>query len=151
MILHPTIINYQLMLLQQCLGDFIVTVTRNGLAVQAKKVRAKRKEISSDIPTIIYSFASFDDVINFCRYAKLELVSYKVFADKNTALYEYNNEYYIVFKKITMNESAIKKFCSSVAEFGKYINHADLFERKLSEYGKKILSKSVISTINKNF
>ena len=128
-----------------------MTVTRNGMVLQTKKVRVKRKEVSMDTPTIIYSFASFDDLISFCKYAKLKLMEFKIFADKNTSLYEYKKEYYIVFRNIVLDASLVKKFCSAVAEFGTYIVHSDLFESKLAEYGEKVLNKNVIGTIAKKF
>lgn len=132
-------------------GDFIVTVTRCSDAPLKRKVHAKRKEIIVGTPVLIYSFSSFDDVISFCKYAKINLMQYKVVYDKYTSLYEYQDSYYIVFKNVLPDIDRVKDFCSSSSEFGKYVDNADLFESKLAEYGNKIVGKNVIQTINKKF
>ncbi len=139
------------MLLLHLLGDFIVTVTRSNDIPQKAKVRAKRKEINFTSPLLIYSFSSFDDVISFCKFAKLNLMKLKIVFDKNISIYEYKNIYYIVFKNVLSNLEKVKKFCSCAAEFGTYVENADLFECKLVEYGNKVMEKNVISTINKKF
>ena len=132
-------------------GDFIVTVTRCGDAPQKRKVRAKRKEVNFDAPILIYSFSSFDDIISFCKYVKIHLMQYKVIYDKFTSLYEYQNNYYIVFKNVQPDINKVKHFCALSSEFGKYVENAELFESKLAEYGNKIVSKNVINVINKKF
>ena len=132
-------------------GNFIVTVTRNGDIPLKKKVLAKRKEINIDAPVIIYSFSSFDDVISYCKYAKINLMKNKVIKDKYTILYEYQDNYYIVFKNVISGVNAVKIFCASSSEFGKYVENSGLFEHKLSEFGNKIIDKNVISIINNKF
>ena len=132
-------------------GDFIVTVTRSGDNVARRKVQVKRKDIVPTKSIVIYSFSSFEDIISFCTYAKKIFSRKKVYLEKNTMLYEYQGNYYICFKNIAGNANELKSFCSSMAEFGVYVDFPELFERKLEEYGTKIISKSVISSISKKF
>ena len=94
---------------------------------------------------------NFDDVVNLCKYIKLSLMKYKIFVDKNTLLYEFKNNYYIVFKNVNLGEKNAKKFCSSIAEFGIYVQNPELFDSKLAEYGNKIIPKNVINTVSKKF
>lgn len=100
---------------------------------------------------IIYCFNSFDDVISFSASASKNISKYKVFFDKYTSLYEYHNNYYIVFKNVMASADNIKSFCSFASEFGTYIQNGDLFERKLIEYGNKLIDKNAIIKICKKF
>ena len=132
-------------------GNFIVTVTRSGETSQKVKVRARRKELKITKSIIIYSFTSFEDVVLFCKFAEKHFAKNSIYMDKNTSLYTYQNAYYICFKNVDGDSSDLKRFCSSMAEFGQYITSSDLFERKLIEYGTLIIKKNVINSINKQF
>ena len=57
----------------------------------------------------------------------------------------------MVFHSIKNNPQKLKLFGTTISEFGTYIQNSDLFERKLLEYGKKIIGSNAINTINKNF
>ena len=133
--------------LQLLAGDFIVTVTRSNIRLPKQRIKAKRKEVHTNPSTIIYRYNSFDDVISFsCQASK-----YKAFFDKYTTLYEYRDNYYIVFRNIKADLSKIKCFCSFASEFGTFVQNSDLFERKLIEYGNKIIDKNVINKLCKKF
>lgn len=90
-------------------------------------------------------------MISFCKYAKKTFLQKKFFIEKNTTLYEYQDNYYICFRNINGNIDELKSFCSSMSEFGTYIDFSDLFERKLVEYGIKIIDKNAVGIINKKF
>ncbi len=140
--------------LQPLSGDFIVTVTRNGknnVGLARHKVQAKRKTLNINQPIIIYSFTDFDDVLTFCNFATKALTDKKINTDKNSSFYQYLNKYYICLKNISGNTQAVKRFFSLASEFGTCVDSSTLFERKLIEYGTKIISKNAISTLNKKF
>lgn len=147
--------NYQLSIdaLATSAGDFIVTVTRSSENLPntlKRKIPVKRKSINFE-KSIIYAFLTFDDVIAFCKFSQKKFLHKKVYSNKNTSLYKYQDNYYMCFKNVSGNLEELKSFCSSVAEFGTYVDCADLFERKLVEYGTEIIDKNVISIVNKKF
>ena len=135
-------------------GKFVLNVTRitpDIDVVKNKKVLVKRKSNKIDKKLAIYRFNTFDD---FCSFAtllhnsKCSLIVKKI---KKSILYSYNGAYYLVLNNILADLSLLKSFCSLIAEFSIYINNSDLFEKKLSEYGKIIIKNNSIETCCKYF
>ena len=75
----------------------------------------------------------------------------KMFLDKDTSLFEFQNKYYICFKNIKCSITQMKQFCSAISEFGTFVEYSSLYSSKLVEYGTKIVSKNVINTLSKKF
>lgn len=140
-------------------GDFILTITRslpsevkdlNILTPSKKKVTAKRKKTSYDFTNIIYSFNSFDDFCNFISFFYFENLPYSNIA-KNIVLYEYKDNYYLLFKQINLNYTYLKKLFSFITEFATYKTNPDLFITILSENGKIIMKNNAIKTAMEYF
>ena len=132
-------------------GNFILTVTRDSCNLPKKKIAVRRKPSVLNNSVAIYSFAQFEDVISFCKYIYTLQSKHKLYVSKNTSLIEFQDNYYMVFHSIKNNPQKLKLFGTTISEFGTYIQNSDLFERKLLEYGKKIIGSNAINTINKNF
>ena len=114
-------------------------------------MRSNRKINPPRASSILYSFDDFEDVVAFCKFTKKNYLHQKIYLDKNTVLFEYENKYYICFKNITGSLYALKRFCASISEFGKYIDSSELFERKIIEHGNEIIAKNAVGTIAKRF
>lgn len=150
--------NYRVMIeaLAMSNGNFILTVTRlepekSKNTYKRKKVNIKRKTSSVNTKKAIYCFNSFDEFCSFCDFLKSHVLRYMNKFTNSISLYEYNEKYYLVFTNINMNSNLLKSFCSSISEFAHFIEHADLFESKLLEYGKLIIKDSAIDTCIKHF
>lgn len=135
-------------------GKFILNVTRiipDSDSLRKIKISTKRKAVKIDKKLAVYKFTSFDD---FCNFATLlhssncKLIIKKI---KKAILYSYNGFYYLVLNNILADLSLLKSFCSLTAEFSTYINNSDLFEKKLSEYGKIVIKNNAIETCCKYF
>ena len=135
-------------------GKFILNVTRiipDTDTLKKKKVNIKRKSVKIDKKLAIYKFNTFDDFCNFSSIlhtSNYDLIIKKI---KKAVLYSYNNSYYLVLNNILADLSLLKSFCSLIAEFSTYISNSDLFEKKLSEYGKVIIKNNAIETCCKYF
>ena len=132
-------------------GTFILTVTRDSNNLPKKKISVKRKASVLSSSTVIYSFTQFEDIISFCKYVSYLPQKDKIYTSKNTSLFEFQGSYYLVFRNIKCSLQKLKTFGFSISEFGTYVDNSDLFERKLLEYGKKIIENNAINIINKNF
>ncbi len=131
-------------------GNFILTVTRIGdenrkNMGRTKKLNIKRKISHIDSKKAIYCFDSFDEFIGYCEFLKNDVfVHIENFLDQSK-LYEYGERYYLVLENLRMNTNLLKSFASSITEFAHFVNDWDLFEHKLSEYGKVIFKENAIS------
>ncbi len=138
-------------------GDFVLTITRfgkqeisNSVAVQKnKKVKVKRKSAKLNSENLVYSFKSFDDFCLFSSFTK-KIENFNTIA-KNTVLYTYNSQYYLLFSKLNLEHDYIKKFYTLITEFGSYVNNSDLFANKLYEYGTVVLKNNAIKNCAKYF
>ena len=110
-----------------------------------KNLHIKRKSPTFSSSKIIYSFESFDAFCDFCTF--IERSPYKSelpkFA-KASDLYEYNSNYYLIFTKLDQNSEVMRFICHSITEFAHYIDHSELFEKKITEYGKLIMKNNAI-------
>lgn len=136
-------------------GNFIVTVTRvipekNNIKLSSN-VKAKRKYVSFNNKTYIYSFNNFEDFCEFCNYLKNYKIKGISTILKNSSLYLYNSVYYFCIQSYSENEKPIKSITCALSEFGTYIEAPNLFERKLTEYGKVIFKKNAVNLCTKHF
>ncbi len=137
-------------------GNFILTVTRIGdenkkNACRTKKLNIKRKIAHIDSKKAIYCFESFDEFIGYCEFLKNDILVHIENLLDQAKLYEYQERYYLVLENLHMNTNLLKSFAASITEFAHFINHSDLFESKLLEYGKVIFKDKAISSGLKYF
>lgn len=133
-------------------GNFILTVTRLPEKEQSKKqVKIKRKTSTVNEGLVIYSFNSFDDYCEFCKYLSLHLKSENYLKLKKVSLCLYNAKYYLCIHINKSNLPIVKAINCEISEFGNSVNNPDLFERKLLEYGKVIFKTNAILNCVKTF
>lgn len=136
-------------------GDFIFTLTRSPEivepALKRKKVHMRRKAIDLTKKIAIYRFDDFDDFIAFCTFLDHTTVNHLNQLAKSIQLYFYSSQYYLVFKQIHSRPENLKAFCSAITEFGSYVHHPELFERRLTEYGHLVMKTNAIRTGIKYF
>lgn len=133
-------------------GNFILTVTRLPEKEQSKKqVRIKRKTSTINEDLVIYSFNSFDDYCEFCKYLSLHLKSETYLKLKKVSLCLYNSKYYLCIHINKSNLPIVNTINCEISEFGNSVKNPDLFERKLLEYGKVIFKTNAILNCVKAF
>lgn len=135
-------------------GKFVLNVTRiipDVDPLKKKSVLVKRRATKIDKKLAIYKFESFDDFCNFATLLHNSNCNSIIKKIKKAVLYSYNNSYYLLLTNILADLSLLKSFCSLIAEFSIYINNSDLFEKKLSEYGKVVIKNNAIQTCCKYF
>ena len=137
-------------------GNFVLTVTRiepekGRTTYRKKKINIKRKNFVTDTKKAIYSFNSFDEFCSFCTFLNNSVLkNVNDFVD-SISLYEYNKKYYLVFSNLHMNNNLLKSFCSSITEFAIFVEHSDLFETKLLEYGTLVMKDKAIDIALSHF
>ena len=138
-------------------GNFVFIITKSSTSsanfpsFSRKKPIAKRKTFKLDDNAIIYSFQNFDDFCDFCKALHIEFLSHEnlKLICKNTSLYFYNNNYYLLISGINNNYEHLNVFFSVISEFTDRIDNLKNFDAKLVEHGKVIFNKNAISnTIN---
>lgn len=138
-------------------GNFVFTITKTppvvseGLSFSRKKPQAKRKSFKLDANAIIYSFRNFDEFCDFCKALHIEFLSHESLKliCKNTALYFYNDAYFLLISGINANYEHLNVFFSVISEFTDRVDNCKNFDAKLVEHGKAIFKRNAISnTIN---
>lgn len=123
--------------------------TSNGNSL--KRVKYKRKSLSTSYKNAIYKFNNFDEFCNFCTYCyKTNLSTLKGFA-KNISLYEYKNFYYLVFTNINIDYKNTNLFYTSISEFSNLVSNSLVLKSKLVEHGKSIFRANAIENGIKYF
>ena len=109
----------------------------------SKKVRYRRKTLSTSYKNAIYKFNNFDEFCNFCTYCNSsKLGDLKSFA-KNISLYEYRNFYYLVFTNINIDYKYTNLFYTSISEFSNLISNSIILKSKLVAHGKVIFKATL--------
>lgn len=134
-------------------ADFVITLTKlmpktdkehiNSYKIRPFKIKKRHLPKSSGI--VVYCFDFFDD---FCDFSGL---FNKMNFSKTNKLYYYNEKYYLVIETLNIDNCKNYKFYSMITEFATYIHDSDIFSKQLSEYGKIIINKNAVNTINKFF
>lgn len=68
-----------------------------------------------------------------------------------TDLYEYNDNYYLIFNNSNLDLELITFICPTITEFAHFVDNSVLFEKKITEYGKLIIKDNAISTCMEHF
>ena len=136
---------------------FILTITRildsdeeitNTMIKKAPKVRRKQPDFSS---SFIYKFNSFDDFCDFSSLLHNKLkITYSRLA-KDTKLYLYNDNYYLVFVDINSKFKDLKKIISLLTEFAVYYESSDIFIAKFYESAKPVFKTKALQSSAKYF
>lgn len=135
-------------------GNFVFTITKTTSTAHSfsrKKPQAKRKSFKIDNKTLVYSFNNFDEFCEFCKALHIEFLSHESVKAlcKNTALYFYKNNYYLLIYDTNLNHNYINVFFSVISEFTDRVDNCKNFDAKLVEHGKPIFKRNAISnTIN---
>lgn len=138
-------------------GNLVFTITKtNPNLIEEpsfikKKPQPKRKSLKINSDNIIYSFKNFDEFCEFCKALYIEFLSHQNLKSicKNTALYFYNDTYYLLITGINSNYEYLNVFFSIVSEFTDRIDNYKNFDATLIEHGKAIFRKNAIpNTLN---
>ena len=133
-------------------GKFVLTVTRfSPEKEQKKKVKARRKSITSESKLSIYEFNNFEDYIDFCNYLRSNLNNSTYIKLKKSTLYKYNSKYYFCMPIANLDLSSLKSIHCFIIEFAAHVSNSDIFERKLTEYGNIIFKTNAVSNCIKAF
>ena len=151
--------NIKIEALQVSGGDFVITITRSipesftpfkNTSDVKKNIQVKRKKLDTSETDLIYAFNSFDDFCDFSNVLIKNNININLIA-KNILLYEYIDEYYLVFSKIYSKNLEVKKIFSLISEFATYVNNSKLFKCKLIENGKLLIKNNAIKTAVRYF
>lgn len=130
-------------------GYFIFTVTKLAKKINSKVLNAKKHISNNDVLTIC-KFDSFDDFCNLCTYLETYL-TFPISYLKDSFLYLYNNNYYLLIHNTILDEKLFKFLCYSITEFATFVDNAYSFENKLKKSGKLIMKDNAVSTCLKYF
>ena len=135
-------------------GKFILTVTRIPPDIKKSKeivhIRKKRNSVKTN-QALLYSFNKFDDFCDFCNFLeKRNCTSFSKLA-KKIVLYSYNDKYYLILTNLNPEFPNLKLFCSTITEFGSFVDSSDLYARKVIEYGSLYIKNNAITTCMKYF
>lgn len=137
-------------------GNFILTITRFGKSIDTpskslsnNKTKIKRKNFDISSKHLIFKFDSFDTFCEFSNFVSNLDISKSI--SKKSILYLYKNSYYLYLENVNISEQDLSRLFTIITEFGTYVENADLFERKLNEFGKIIIKNNAIKTCNKYF
>ena len=145
--------NYQLMIeaLAASDGSFVLTVTRTKeekkrLPKKLKTATPKPKLLPLDknIPTLVYKFNSFDDFYDLCNFIIIQDLNKVTKTFNKAILYSYNDNIYLLLKTNPKADiKDVKPIISLINEFSNgVIQSSELFQNKLTEYGKIILKNN---------
>lgn len=144
-------------------GRFIFTITKYAREEindslpkfnPSKKMslHIKRKNNTPENSKAIYCFETFEAFCDFCKFIKNS--TYKdiiLDVSRNSSLYEYNSNYYLILSNIDLNLKASLFVFNAITEFSHFISNPELYERKITEYGKLIMESNAIITCTENF
>ncbi|MGI6777937.1 MAG: adaptor protein MecA [Acetivibrionales bacterium] len=125
-------------------GDFesIQKYIKNRFKKSDLRVKKKSLKISSAL--IIYSFSSFDDLIDLCKNIN-ELYS------GDSSLYKCNSTYYLILTRNSYLSTNIKIFDNLLNEYGNKVSNVAFYEGYLNEYGVKIIEHEAVEIISTYF
>lgn len=134
-------------------GNFIFTITKTtpniseSFSFTRQKPQVKRKSFKIDCSTLIYSFQNFDEFCEFCKALHIEFLSHEnlKLICKNTALYFYNDTYYLLISGINDSYEHLNVFFSVISEFTDRVDNYKNFDTKIIEHGKAIFKQNAIS------
>lgn len=144
-------------------GSFILTITKyareespkgnfNINLPRKKSVHIKRKIQLPENSRALYCFEGFETFCEFCSFLQKSVMKDKISElAKNSSLYEYNSNYYLLLTKIDLNKIESRFICTNITEFAHFVDNPELYERKVGEYGSIIMGENAINTCIENF
>lgn len=114
--------------------SFSGKVVKNNIS-QKKTLKLKRKVAKLEKEKNIYQFKNFDDVCSFANIINSKLIN-------DNILYKMNNNYYLKTYDMPFH---------NILEYATTSNSPELLEAKLNEYGKILIEKEALQTIQKIF
>lgn len=133
-------------------GNFVFTVTRMSPVNKPKNIykrktlHIKRKTYNIHSTTAIYLFSDFDDFCELCNFLESSSFNFMFKIAKKILLYEYDNNYYLLFSDLHVPPEKIIQFHSCISEFATNIHNSELFKSKLQEHGKLIIKHNALKT-----
>lgn len=110
-----------------------------------KDLRAKGRNRKICSAMLIYSFSSFDDVVEL---AKRIHPSY----GGDSTLYKLKETYYLMLTKSNVTQSSSRMFDAVMGEYGgRKIINPNFYEGYLSEYGVQLMDGNAIEDLNRYF
>ncbi len=100
------------------------------------KIVLKRRTSEITAENNIFEFSSFDDICNYCKNINMSQVG------KNT-IYNFDNKYYLKASSLPPT--------MTILEYATLVKRPELFEAKLNEYGRAIISNNALQTVSKFF
>ena len=104
-------------------------------SITKETVKLKRKKIPAFLKDGIYKFETFEDVCSFCKATDSRTVI-------NSSLYKLGDYFYL---KADLVPS------TAILEYATIIKYPNIIEGKVAEYGKVIIEKNAVETINNYF
>lgn len=98
-------------------------------------IKLKRKQVPLKAESSIYIFESFDDICGFCNICDTEILH-------DNTLYSMNEIYYLKIDYIPYN---------MILDYATIAKNPVLLEAKLNEYGKIVIEKNALQTIEIHF
>ena len=143
--------NYKLLIeaLASSDGNFVFTITRvqpENTVHSLSKPRVRRLSVATNKQLSIYRFNNFEDYCEFCNYLNTSFFSKFLNRLKNSTLFLFNNDYYLILRNLKLSLNDFKRFSYMITEFAKRVKDEELLESKLNERGKVIIKKDAINT-----
>ena len=134
---------------------FILTITRvlpekSKKADINKRVHIRKSNINYDIQNSIYVFNTFDDFCLFSSFIKKHNIKANNIA-KKVVLFEYKNNYYLLFSEINLKNNDLNKILVNINEFATHLICSELFRYKILDTGQIIMKNNAIETAIKYF
>lgn len=134
---------------------FVFTITKyldTTSSINPKsKLIVKRKCFPTISSNLMYKFNDFEEFCDFCNLINSSKSTNLKNFFSSSALYLYNNLYYLIIHNVHTENIKFKKLYSEISEFAKQISYSPNFENKLKEHGKIIIKKNAITTGIKYF
>ena len=89
---------------------------------------------------------TFDDFCELCNFLESSSFNFMFKIAKKILLYEYDNNYYLLFSDLHVPPEKIIQFHSCISEFATNIHNGELFKSKLQEHGKLIIKHNALKT-----
>ncbi len=131
-------------------GFFIITFTKldsekNTSIGIPTKIKIKRKSQVPINTNAIYKFDTLEDFSHFCTYINNFDLDKLNNIYKEVSLYEYNNNYYLIFNKINTDLINISCLYLAISEFSNLASNSSILSSKLIESGKPIFKDNALN------
>lgn len=128
----------------KALNNTIKTKVKVSRKVNTKLSKKKKNNIDYRVDSTLYAFNSMKTLLDACAIFKKE----NLYFGKNS-LYRYQNKYFILFEKSTINNKKFIKTFSVISEFCEKYYSEDLFDISVKENSKLIIKDNALQKLNK--